>query len=82
MDRLVRGAWLKQELGGPDLRVLDCTCGVEMLPEGGFKKGAAGPAGSQTTSRAQHMSTCWRASRTLRCHSSSCFRHRPSSAMR
>jgi thiosulfate/3-mercaptopyruvate sulfurtransferase len=37
MDRLVSGAWLERELGAPDLRVLDCTCGVEMLPEGGFK---------------------------------------------
>jgi thiosulfate/3-mercaptopyruvate sulfurtransferase len=37
MDRLVSCAWLEQQLGAPDLRVLDCTAGVEMVPEGGFK---------------------------------------------
>jgi hypothetical protein len=37
MDRLVSCAWLEQQLGAPNLRVLDCTAGVEMLPEGGFK---------------------------------------------
>ena len=82
MDRLVSAAWLEQELGAPDLRVLDCTVRVDPLPEGGLTTELAAPAGSETTSRALHMSTCLRASRILRHHSSSHFHLRPSSAMR
>ncbi|HKN38067.1 MAG TPA: rhodanese-like domain-containing protein, partial [Acidimicrobiia bacterium] len=34
MDRLVSGAWLEKELGVPDLRVLDCSVAMEVLPDG------------------------------------------------
>jgi thiosulfate/3-mercaptopyruvate sulfurtransferase len=37
MDRLVSGAWLEGQLQAPDLRVLDCTVGSELLPDGGIK---------------------------------------------
>jgi thiosulfate/3-mercaptopyruvate sulfurtransferase len=44
MERLVSGAWLEKELRAPDLRVLDCTVGSELLPDGGinFRTGREG----------------------------------------
>lgn len=41
MDRLVPGAWLEKQLGGPDLRILDCTVSREVLPQGarGYRSG-------------------------------------------
>jgi thiosulfate/3-mercaptopyruvate sulfurtransferase len=35
MDQLVTGAWLEDQLGSPDLRILDCTASMEVRPDGG-----------------------------------------------
>lgn len=43
MDRLVSGAWLEQELGAADLRILHCTVASEVLPEGGVRYGTGRP---------------------------------------
>jgi thiosulfate/3-mercaptopyruvate sulfurtransferase len=34
MDQLVSGAWLEDQLGAPDLRVLDCSVTLQVLPDG------------------------------------------------
>ena len=43
MDRLVSGGWLEDQLGSPDLRVLDCRVGFEVRTEGGvaYRSGRA-----------------------------------------
>lgn len=44
MDQLVSGAWLEDQLGSPDLRVLDCTVTMEVRSDGGraYGSGRAG----------------------------------------
>jgi thiosulfate/3-mercaptopyruvate sulfurtransferase len=37
MDRLVSTEWLEKQLGSSDLRVLDCTVDLRVLPEGGVE---------------------------------------------
>jgi len=44
MDRLVSGAWLEKELGVPDLRVLDCSVAMEVLPDGSLSYRPGQPA--------------------------------------
>lgn len=34
MDQLVSGAWLEEQLGSPDLRLLDCTVTMQARPDG------------------------------------------------
>ncbi len=44
MEQLVSTAWLADQLGSPDLRILDCTVTMEVRPDGGRGYGTGRPA--------------------------------------